>query len=461
MILQASNLSLTDGQRTMRLVADVALGSSTLTVDNIIDVTNNQWLLIQDFGDSSAEIIKVHGTTDPTGSTITLATNTVKDHYTDAKVSFIDYNQVEFSRATTLTGSKSVLTTKNIAADKLDTTYSDVVNTTGYAFFRFYNNDPTSYAFSQYSSGINYTGLDNSSVQRMVDKACRDTGVVIGGDFSTEEMLLDDANDCQDAITDFDWKFELVKNDTSLAASQYENTYALSGLTYELKYPGIIQGIKSVKLAGKRLEYVDNDVMDGLLSSVKRTTVATQAEIGATSIVLTNTAELPSAGTIFINGLSIIYTANNETTNTLSGIPVGVITAILPVGSLTWYNINPGLATKYTITIDNNIVLNCPIDVTYNGYSFTFEYLKKLTRFTDFASVTEIPFSDSMPDYIKAKIEQRKRNFENYDKFMAVFDKAIQAKLDFYKLPIFEDSRYYNFFDTGAARSAGADWFDR
>ena len=144
----------------------------------------------------------------------------------------------------------------------------------------------------------------------------------------------------------------------------------------------------------------------------------------------------------------------------ISGIPATDITVALPVGSNVWYNINPGLPTKYTISIDNNLIFNCPIDTTYNGYSITLEYLKKLTRFTNFASTTEIPFPDVLPDFIKAKIEQRKRNLDNYDKFSAIFTKAIELKLAFYKLPVMEDSRYYNFFDSNSA-GGSSDWFDR
>jgi hypothetical protein len=362
-------------------------------------------------------------------------------------VTVIDYNQVEFSRTTTLTGSKSVLTTKAISADRLDTPYTDSTNSTGFAFFRFKNS--TSSVFSSYSTGISYAGQGNTSVQDIINKACRDTLVEIGGEFSTEKMLLDDVNDAQDAITDFDWKFELVKNDSSITATQYENTYALSGLTYELKFPGISQGIKSVKFSGKRLDYIDNDEMDNEYQSVIRTTVATQAEVADTSLVLTNTTELPDVGTVYINGLSIAYTANSKTTNTLSGISVSTITAILPVASAVWYNINPGLPTKYTIDIDNTIRLNCPVDSDYNGYSMTFEYLKKLTRFTDFASTTEVPFTDIFPDFVKAKIEQRKRNLDNYDKFMKIFNDALAIKLNTYKLPVMENSTYYHFFDSG------------
>ncbi len=446
MILRASNLSLTDGQESARLVADSAATATTLTVDNISGFSTGQYLLIGEFGDSSAEIVRVHITTDPSGSTITLNAATTKDHYADSKITVIDYNQIEFSRSATISGDNSVLTTKNISADRIETAYTDLTNITGFAFFRFKNEAETTY--SQYSSGVSYTGISNSSVQKIIDKACRDAGVKVGEDFSTEDMLLDDANDCQDAVCDTDWKFELVKNDSSLTAVQYENTFSLDSLSYELKYPGISQGIKSVKLSGNRLDYIDNDEMDTLYNNVVRTTVATQAEIADTSIILTNTAELPSSGTVYINGLSLTYTDNDKDTNTLSGISEASITEALPVSSNVWYNITTGLPTKYTITIENDIVFNVPIATDYNGYSVTIEYLKKLTSFTDFASTTEIPFSDIMPLYIAAKIEKRKRNMENYTNIMREFESALEKNVEKYKIPVMEDSRYYNFFDT-------------
>lgn len=438
-----SNLGLLDGKKTTRLIADSPASSGTISVANISGIAINNILLDGSFGDSSAEILKTHASTAPSGSTITLAANTVRDHYSDTAITVLDYDQVEYSRSTTLTGSKSVLATQAINADLTESFYRDATNTTGYGFVRFKNS--ITGAFSDYSTGVNYTGLGSTTVSDIVKKACDDTLVEVGGQFSSEQTLLNDANDCQDAITDSDWKFELVKNDTSLTALQYENTYSLSGLTYELKYPGSVQGIKSLKLSGQVLKYIDNDEMNMAYANIVRTTVATQASVAATSIVLTNTSELPDVGTVFINGMDIVYTSNDTSTNTLSGIPSGDITAIIPVDSIVWYKIVPGLPTKYTITIDNEIVFNCPIDTAYNGYSITMEYLKKLTRFTDFASTTEIPFTDAMPSFIAAKIEKRKRNMENYATFMAEFTNAINKKESQYKMPVMEDSTYYNF----------------
>jgi hypothetical protein len=445
--LLVSNLGLLEGQKKTRLIADSASGSSTISVAGISGFAISNYVLIGTFGDSSAEIIKIHASTAPTGSTITLASNTTKDHFSDSEVTLLDYNQVEFSRSTTLAGAKVVLgSVQSINADRLESYYKDLTNTTGYAFARFKNEALAT--FSGYSTGVSYSGNGNTSVEKIVERACQNASVEIGGEYSTENMLLNDANDCQDAITSHDWKFELVKNDTSLTATQYENTYALSSLTYALKYPGIAQGIKSVKFANAPLQYVDNNEMDDLYKSVKRTAVATQAEIAATSIVLDNTSELSEeSGTVYINGMTLAYTGNDKTTNTLSGISASAITAIIPVDSIVWQNLNPGLPTKYTITIDNELVFDRPVLSDYNGYSIKMEYLKALTRFTDFSSTTEIPFTDFLPIFIEAKIEKRKRNFENHKTIMQEFDSELKKSLEQYKLPILDGMRYYNFFD--------------
>lgn len=444
--LLVSNLSILKGQPTARLIADEAAASGSLAVSNISGFTAGDfYVLIGTFGDSSAEIVKMHASTVPTGSTITLATNTVKDHYSDSVVTQLDFNQVEFSRATTLAGSKSVLGTQDINADRLDSLYKDLTNSTGFAFARFKNED--SGAFSSYSTGVNYTGNDNTSVEKIVEKACMDSSVEVGGQYSTETMLLNDANDAQDAFTNDDWTFELVKNDTSLTATEYENTYALSGLTYELKYPGNSQGIKAVKFSNAPLQLIDNNEMDELYKSVHRTAVATQIEINDTSIVLDNTADFDSSGTVYIDGLAIPYTTNTKSTNTLSGIASGVITAQILVDAIVWQNINPGLPTKYTISVDNEIVLDRPVLDDYDGYAIKVEYLKKLSRFTDFTSTTEIPFTDFMSKFIEAKIEKRKRNFDNYRDIMKDFDKDKSDSLKKYKLPILDGNIYYEFFD--------------
>ena len=69
-ITNNTNLTLQSIQTV--LTADMASGSATLTVKNITGFAINQILVIGNFGNEGAEVIKTHASTAPTGSTITL-----------------------------------------------------------------------------------------------------------------------------------------------------------------------------------------------------------------------------------------------------------------------------------------------------------------------------------------------------------------------------------------------------
>lgn len=107
--LVAYQQELLNKQPVCHLTIDIAAGSSTLTVDNILGFSIGKYILLGNFGEANAEIIRIHASTAPSGSTITLASNTVYDHYTDTPVTVIDYSLVEYSRSTTLAGSKTTL----------------------------------------------------------------------------------------------------------------------------------------------------------------------------------------------------------------------------------------------------------------------------------------------------------------------------------------------------------------
>lgn len=135
------------------LSADIASASATLTVKNITGFAINQILLIGQAGNQGAEIIKTHASTAPTGSTITLASNTVFPHSAGTLVTVLNFDQVEFNHTVTLTGAKTVLATVNVAANNSETLYNDLTYTTGYYFARFKNSITA--AFSQCRSSYN------------------------------------------------------------------------------------------------------------------------------------------------------------------------------------------------------------------------------------------------------------------------------------------------------------------
>lgn len=442
--LVAFHSTLTENKPSARMTADKAAASGTLTVDNVYGFLVGQYVLLGNWGDPTAEICRVHVATTPSGTTLTLNANTIFDHYTDTPVTVLDYNQVEFSRATTVVGSKSVLATYNITADQLMTVYTDVTNTTGYAFFRFKNEAATTY--SGYCDATSYSGNGDTAFEKIAMEACSMANVPYGSQYAQEAQLLRDANDAIDRIQEKqDWIFELVKNDTSIATTTNENEYALSGLTYSLKYKGTQQGIMNVYLGNAELKVIQPDEMDNLYEGTAKTTVASEIGIADTSVTLTDSNEFGESGTIYVSTVSAApYTDNTQSTNVLSGFSASQFTATIAAGTNVFQNIAPSLPDKYAI-FSNTIILNVPVSSSYSGRKLKFRYLKRLSPFTSFATTTEIPFYNILSIYIASKIAARKQQFDDETKFIAQFNAYMDNNAMTYKLPTLEEYDYYTF----------------
>lgn len=447
--LLMSNLPLTVARETAKIITDSAASSGTISVDSIAGFSVGKYILLGNFGDSNAEIIRIHAATAPTGTTITLATNTVYDHYADTPVTLIDYNQVEFSRAATLTGSKTVLngtSAVDIQASKTETIYvpvtGDSLSSSVYVFARFKNSSDTVY--SDYTTGVLYGSLSATSVSKLAERATADTGTTVGGEYSTETMILNDVNEAIEEITKYDWIFELIKDESSLTAATDTDTYALSGLTYDVKYSGTAQGIKSVKFLNTPLEYVEYDDMEDLQKEYVSNTISTQITAGDTTVTLTNSYEFAESGTATVGGVTFTYTANAQSTGILSGISASTFTTTIAAGTNVWQGVEPGLPTKYTI-FDGDLILDKPVASDYAGYKIRISYLKQVDAMTDFLSTLTIPFTNEIVNYIKYKIEERKRNAELSNTYLAKFNAGIEAQRGKYKLPLMEEYTYYNF----------------
>ena len=188
---QVNNTELTLGKKNTFLKADASASASTLTVKSIIGFTTDQILLIGEWGQEESEIIKTHASSSPSGTTITLASNTVYAHNQGTKVYILDFNQVEISRAETASGSKTTLTTIDLQADQKETLYRDTSNTTGFGFARF--KDDINTLYSPYSSATPYAGWSANQVGYLVNFALRQNKTNYT-DNITVEFCLDTIN---------------------------------------------------------------------------------------------------------------------------------------------------------------------------------------------------------------------------------------------------------------------------
>lgn len=442
--LVAYHSTLTENKPSARMTVDKAAASGSLTLDNVYGFLVGQYVLLGNWGDSTAEICRVHTSTTPTGTTLTLNANTVFDHYTDTPVTVLDYNQVEFNRSATVAGSKTVLATYDLTPDQIMTVYTDVTNTTGYAFIRFKNSAATTY--SSYSDATSYSGHSDTAFEKIAMEACSMANVPYGSQYALESQLVRDANDAIDRIQEKqDWVFELVKNDTSIATTTNENEYALSGLTYDLKYKGTQQGIMNVYLGNGELDALQPDEMDAEYEGTAKTTTAATINIADTTVTLTDSNEFSESGAIYVSTISSApYTANAQSTGVLSGFSASQFSAIIASGTNVFQNVAPGLPDKYAI-FSNTILLNVPVSSTYSGRKLKFKYLKRLSPFTSFATTTEIPFYNILSIYIASKIAARKQQFDDETKFIAQFNAYMENNSMTYKLPTLEEYTYYTF----------------
>ena len=251
----------------------------------------------------------------------------------------------------------------------------------------------------------------------------------------------------------------MIKNDTSIATTENEYSYALSSLTKALKYPDTQQGILNVKFASSLLKFIDIHEHEELFEDTALTTLSADAAVGATSITLSDSYEFAESGTVYIGGNTITYTANAESTGVLSGIPAsgsGSITTAASSGDTVWQGLNPGVPEKYTI-FNGKIYLDVPVETDEVGKKLKFKYLKALDRFDDFSDTTDIPFYEAIEKYISYKIEKRRKNKEEAMIFRAEFEDIVKININAYKLPTLEETEYYDFGFTGTGETEADD----
>lgn len=137
----------------------VAGTSKDITVDDNNDFAQHDYVLSGEVGKAKSEIFKVNAAV--TAGTVIQADSLTFPHSVGTPLYQIPYNQIKVYRAETLTGDKTLLATLDIDVDNEYTTYIDAINTTGYAFFSFYNSHTS--VESAFSAGFNYADAPHGS----------------------------------------------------------------------------------------------------------------------------------------------------------------------------------------------------------------------------------------------------------------------------------------------------------
>jgi len=160
-----------DAQITYLTAATVGGTTSTLTVISNKEFSENQTILIGEFGDEGSEIVKTHATDAMTGDTDIILTAAVEfNHAIDTPVYLVDYNQIKFGHSATATGTKTVLGTEDIEADAKQTTHRDRTKDSGFYFKKYFNSITGAFTTTNATNTINDVahGLSNGDTVSLV-----------------------------------------------------------------------------------------------------------------------------------------------------------------------------------------------------------------------------------------------------------------------------------------------------
>ena len=408
-IITADIQQLFENVNFSNLNASVASASGTITVYSIVSFAINQVLIIGEPGSAGSELVKTHAATAPTGSTVTLASNLTKAHAKDTPVYIVPFDQIETSHADTETGAKTVLSTATINPELVENFYQDTSSTAGYYFTRFKNSIATTY--SSYSDPIPYGGLPDNTVGYAIDVAMNELGAKF-----TERLTFD-------MLIQFSKQMlRLVRGKLRSWSKYQEYDYVIGTLGRGVRrysMPTTIydknssRSILNLKIGNEfPLTYIDRSEYLQATEDSVYTEVATEAAIGATSLVLDDTSDLDDDGSIDViisnEKYTIEYTANDRDTNTLT-VDVDQITVVLTVDSSVWQGITEETPQYYSVW-DSYIYLWPMITSSYTGRNLTMDFYTDIEDINSQADVLSGSKFDLLIPYLKWKIRSINEN---------------------------------------------------
>lgn len=457
------------GNASTTLRSQSSAGASSLTVADNNGFSNGDYCIVGTPADAQTEAVNINSAVTRGGS-IPVATTLAFAHELDSQVIRIlergikIYGAASDGGSGTLIASIDAITTPIADAfmiqwDKPYTEYNLISTDTSYAYYFVKFTDGVT--DSSASTYIPASGLLYNSVEPFIQQALDVTNSEIDDKLLTRDMLVRFANDGQHAIQQFkyqdpvnglykqkDWSFEVIRDSSALSVTQNENSYALSSLTYVMKYPNSEKGIINVQIGvQKPLKKISIDEMDDLMRGMPRNNVATQATAGAVTLVVSDTSDFADSGSLYVGDDIITYTA--KTSTTFTGIPAsgdGSITTTHAVGSPVWQNIQPGLPTKYTI-FNGSIIFDRPIDGDYASQKIKIRYFYMLPRLTSVNSTTSVPFTNIFYPYVAWRICLRKSDKETAKLFYDDFNTQLLNNALADTIPTTDEQEYYNYAD--------------
>lgn len=398
------------------LDADAASGSGSITA-NGTNFAVGTYVIIGNPGNEHTEIIKIHASTTPTATTITFATNTVFAHSRGDLVRFIPYNQIVPERSTDSGSNFSALSAISIRPDATETYLqrSSDASTDVYRF-RFYNSADAIY--SAYSDNATASGYADNTIHSIKRRALLDLGEQlggIGGNLTDEWLngaLFEGRRELDQDPRVLRWAFR-TKMNTDIG-DMIPGRWTIAAPT-DLRDRNSYKNILAIRVGRQNypLRYQDLQAFNRNYENIAHSTLNGAITSASTSIVLTSSGDFDESGTIYIAGEDIsdtndavTYTANTESTATLSGAS-GVAAGGHATGRDVWQGVNFGIPSAYTI--DNaTIKFDIPFSDSVAGENIYMDYYQSLQASDSDSDTLDEPDYDMFVSWLKWKIKYLK-----------------------------------------------------
>jgi hypothetical protein len=416
--IEINNSEITQDVDNGYLSTDIASASSTLTLDSITNFAINQILVLGKIGQEKTEIIKTHAATAPTGSTVTLASNTIYTHNRGEEVSISKWDQYEISHSVTATGTKTALTTTlgsglvAIDVTREDTLYYDTEYDSGYYFIRRKNSITSE--FSGYSDAIPYLGYEANSVGGVIDSALKTSGEkiddVITKDFLTE-CLNEGRMELDQAIGAERWSY---RTEFDYSAGQVVPGMNKLTLPTDMKESATFKNLLSLRIGRDKLPLtkVDKTALNRWYQGVARTTLSSNALTADVTLTLTSSGDFDDSGEVVVAGSAVTstldtvsYTANDLST-TLSGV-TGIQVAGHTAGAVVWQGATFGRPMEYTVD-NGEIIFSQPFSDDEAGENIVIDYYKELEIVDSDADLLDEPGYRMYVPYLRYRMKEKR-----------------------------------------------------
>jgi len=430
MILRAINTELlVRGKPVSSLSAGSNAGATTLTVESISAFATSDFILIGELGSERAEIVQINASVSPSGTTITLVVGgTTHAHTPGDPIYKVDYDQVEFSRATTESGGKSVLATSGVTAELMDTIYDDTTNSTGYGFWRFKNSSTTTY--SGYSDAIPYAGYEIDSVNEILDRALSVAGTVVNPRLKLEHLYK--------FLNDFITLANSYNKRWSEAKVLDEELDTLTTGDWEVSLPTTIaqtfdpSAIISIRLQNyPPLRYIAKREYDTMTYDMIYSKLNGAITSASTSVILDNSAGFEDSGNIQCEDDTIAYTGNTRASETLTGV-TGIAAAGHADDAYVFQRHVSGIPTYYTLASNGKIRLWPIASSEVNNKVLFISYYKRLQKIDSLGDRILVQDISPAIEYVAYRIKKHEAggtlnmNDEDYIEYTKRFRQTIE-----------------------------------